>query len=172
MKKFLALLMLLTGCGSVRTEEYADVKPVLDIRQYLNGPLEARGILFDRAGKADLSFYVTMKGTWTGNDGTLEEHFTYSDGRTDQRIWHITFTDAHRFTATAGDVIGSAEGTQYGNAVRMQYTLNAKRANGETITLSMDDRMYLLDGGVLINRTQMSKFGLNVGELVISFRKL
>jgi hypothetical protein len=162
---------LLGGCSGYTTQDYAANSPKLDIREYLNGPLTASGILFDYSGKADLMFHVTMTGRWNGNTGTLEEHFTFSDGRTDQRTWTIRFTDDHHFTATAGDVIGEAKGSQHGNAVNMRYVLDAKRAGGGTITLSMDDWMYLLDEKTLINRTKMRKFGLTVGELVITFHK-
>jgi hypothetical protein len=113
-----------------------------------------------------------MKGTWNGNTGTLDEDFVFSDGRKDKRVWTVKFTDDHRFTATAHDVIGEAVGTQHGNAVNMKYTLRVKRSNGDMIDLTMDDWMYLLDDKTLINRTKMKKFGLTVGELVITFRKL
>lgn len=175
MRKLCAFLGTLTfmlgGCSGIRTQDYAAATPKLDIRSYLNGPLTAKGILFDYTGKADLMFHVTMQGSWKGNTGTLQEHFTYSDGRTEQRTWTIQFSDDHHFTATAGDVIGVAKGTQHGNAVNMRYRLNATRASGDTITLSMDDWMYLLDEHTLINRTKMRKFGLTVGELVITFEK-
>lgn len=175
MKKLCALLstaaFMLSGCGGLTTEDYADVKPKLDIRQYLNGPLTAKGILYDYSGKADLMFHVKMTGTWKGKDGTLQEHFTYSDGRTEERTWKIHFKDDQHFTATAGDVIGEAKGSQHGNTMNMRYRLNAKRASGDTITLSMDDWMYLIDANTLINRTKMRKFGLTVGELVITFEK-
>jgi hypothetical protein len=166
-----SVAFLLGGCSSITTEDYADKKPKLDIREYLNGPLEAWGIYYDMSGKADLEFHVTMTGKWSGNTGTLEEYFVYSDGRKDQRTWTITFKNDNQFTATAHDVIGEAKGSQHGNAVNMQYVLDAKRANGDTIKLSMDDWMYLLDEKTLINRTKMKKFGLTVGELVITFRK-
>ena len=176
MKKLCALAataaFMLGGCSSTTTEDYAAKTPKLDIRQYLNGPLEAHGILFDMSGKADLEFVVTMKGTWNGNTGTLDEDFVFSDGRKDKRVWTVHFKDDHRFTATAHDVIGEAVGTQHGNAVNMKYTLRVKRANGDMIDLAMDDWMYLLDDKTLINRTKMKKFGLTVGELVITFRKL
>lgn len=168
---FSAAAFLLTGCSGLTTKDYAANKPTLDLRQYLNGELEAWGVLYDLSGKVDLQFTVTMTGTWKGNTGTLEEHFVYSDGRNDTRVWTIAFRDDHNFTATAADVIGKAVGTQDGNAVNMKYTLNAKRASGETIVLSMDDWMYLIDEKSLINRTKMKKFGLTVGELVIGFRK-
>lgn len=166
-----AVASLLAGCSSPTTQDYADVKPALDLREYLNGPLVAKGVLFDYTGKADLMFTVKMTGTWDGNEGTLDEYFTYSDGRNERRVWRIRYTDDHHFTATADDVIGTAKGTQHGNSVNMRYTLDAKRPNGDTIVLSMDDWMYLLDDRTLINRTAMRKYGLKVGELVITFEK-
>jgi Protein of unknown function (DUF3833) len=175
MKKLCAavgsLAFLMTGCSDITTENYMTNTPKLDIRQYLNGPLEAWGILYDTSGKADLQFYVSMNGSWKGNVGTLEEHFTYSDGRKDERTWTITFSDDNHFTAKAHDVIGEAVGSQNGNAANMKYVLNAKRTSGDTITLNMDDWLYLMNEKVLINRTKMRKFGFTVGELVITFNK-
>ena len=167
----LGSFLLVAGCTTITTDDYADQKPTLDIRHYLNGPLEAEGILYDIHGKADLQFHVSLVGKWDGNTGVLTEHFVYSDGRKDERVWTIRFTDDHHFTATAHDVEGNAIGSQNGNTVNMQYLLHAKRAKGDTIDLSMDDWMYLLNSKTLINRTQMHKFGVTVGELVIAFRK-
>lgn len=176
MKKISLLIgsfaFLLSGCGSVKITDYKDKEPKLDIRQYLNGKIEAKGILYDITGKADRQFYIIMDASWKGNVGTLAEDFTFNDGKKEQRTWTIKFIDDHNFTATAGDVIGEAKGVQYGNVAQMSYVLDAKRSNGKTIKLSMDDWLYLLDKETLINRTKMKKFGLTVGELVISFRKL
>ncbi len=166
------ILYLLTGCSSLTPRDYADNKPVLDIRQYLNGKLEAWGVLFDYTGKADLHFHMTLEGKWNGNVGTLAEEFVYSDGRRDQRVWTITFTDDHNFTATAADIEGKAIGSQYGNAANMKYTLNAVRSSGDTITLNMDDWLYLVDENTIMNRAKMRKFGITVGELMVSFKKL
>jgi len=175
MKKLWIILsgtaFMLSGCGGHSTEDYADNTPKLDIRQYFNGPVEAHGIIYDMTGKADLSFTAKMHGTWVGNQGTFDEEFTFSDGRKDTRIWHIAMIDDHHFTATAGDVIGNAVGSQHGNVMNMKYVLKAKRASGKTIELSMDDWMYLLEDNTIINRIKMRKFGLNVGEMVITFRK-
>jgi hypothetical protein len=166
------MLYVLTGCSSVTTKDYAGGTPTLDIRDYLNGKLVAHGVLFDYTDKADLHFTVTMEGKWDGNTGTLKEDFVYSDGRKDQRIWTITFTDDTNFTATAHDVVGKAIGSQAGNAANMKYVLDVKRASGDTIRLTLDDWLFLVDDKTLINRTKLKKFGLTVGELVISFKKL
>ena len=37
--------------------------------------------------------------------------------------------------------------------------------------MSMDDWMYLMDEDTLINRTAMSKFGVEVGQVTLFFRR-
>lgn len=172
-QKFLAsALFIVTGCSNVTPDDYETMNPKLDLRQYLNGKLEADGVLIDFTGKADRHFHVAMVGKWQGNEGTLDEDFTYSDGKKQKRQWTLKFIDDHNFTGTAADVVGVGYGRQAGNAMNMTYTLKATRDSGETIDLSMDDWMYLVNDKTLINRTKMRKFGVVVGELIISFRKL
>lgn len=166
-----AVIASLAGCGSQVLDDYAAETPRLDLREYLNGPLTASGIFFDYAGRADLRFIVDMDGSWNGNTGTLSERFRYSDGQTDERIWTIRFTDDQRFTATAHDVVGEATGGQKGNAAMMKYRLRIPR-DGKEVVVSMEDWLYLQEDGTLINRSKMRKFGLSVGELVVTFRKL
>lgn len=167
----LAVIAGLAGCGSQALEDYAGETPRLDLREYLSGPLTASGIFFDHAGRADLRFTVDMEGSWDGSTGTLAERFRYSDGRTDERIWTIRFDGDENFTATAHDVVGEAKGGQQGNAAMMEYRLKIPR-DGDEIVVSMEDWLYLQEDGTLINRAKMRKFGLTVGELVITFRKL
>jgi hypothetical protein len=166
----LALIAGLAGCGSQALQDYTEETPRLDLREYLDGPLTASGIFFDRAGRADLRFVVDIEGSWDGNTGTLDERFEYSDGRTDERVWTIRFEDDAHFTATAPDVVGEAMGAQSGNAATMTYRLRIPR-DGDEIVVSMEDWFYLQQDGTLINRAKMRKFGLTVGELVIAFRK-
>jgi hypothetical protein len=160
----------LSGCG-YHTEDYAEKTPTFDIRQYLNGHITAHGMIVDWKGKASRHFTAEILGTWEGNKGTLEEEFTYSDGQKQQRTWNITFSDDHHFTATAGDVIGIAQGSQHGNAVNMEYVLAHKEQDGSTIHLSVNDWLFLVEDGVVLNRTTLYKFGIPVGEVFISFSK-
>lgn len=164
------LLACLSGCSSAKVEDYAATKPVIDIREYFNGEVEAMGVYMDRSGMADPQFHVKMKGSWKGNEGTLEEDFVYSDGRKDRRVWTIRFTDDHHFTATAHDVVGTMQGGQYGNAVNMKYVLRVP-VKDTTYDISMDDWLYKLDDKTVINRAVMRKFGFKVGELFLTFRK-
>lgn len=175
MKRLSALLattlFCLTSCSDVDIKQYSEHKPVFDIREYLNGDLEAWGVLINRDGTAEPQFFVKMKGSWNGNEGTLAEEFTYTSGEKKNRLWHFRVTDDHHFVGTAADVTGEGIGQQYGNAVNMKYTLQVPR-NGKIIEVAMDDWLYRIDDTHVINRTEMRKFGFKVGELVIGFKKI
>ena len=164
-------LGFLLGCSSIDPKVYVDNSPKMDIRNYLNGPLEAQGILQDRSGKMIKSFTVKMTGTWQGNEGKLKENFTFSDGKTDQRTWEIKFSDDNNFTAKAHDTVGIATGQQYGNAFKMDYVLKID-VDGKKYDIKLVDWIYLVDEKTAINVSKMTKFGFTVGTLTISFKKL
>ena len=161
----------LFGCSSIDPKIYAKNSPKMDIRNYLDGKLEAQGILQNRAGEVTRTFTVKMIGTWKGNEGKLEEDFIFSDGKKDRRIWDIKFLDDNNFTAKAHDTVGIAKGQQYGNAVKMDYVLKVN-VDGTDYDIRLIDWIYLVDEKTAINVSQMTKFGFRVGTLSISFKKL
>ena len=113
-------------------------------------------------------FHVVIDASWQGDTGTLDEHFSYSDGSTQRRIWTITRHADGRYTGRADDVVGEAEGQARGNALRWRYVLSLP-VDGKTYKVDFDDWMYLMDERVMLNRSVMSKFGLRLGELSLSF---
>ncbi len=161
---------LLFDLGAQGVDDYAGGTPILDLRDYLNGPLTASGVFFGLSGRVERRFAADMTGRWCGEKGTLEELFRYDNGETGERCWKLTFADDRSFSATAHDVEGVAAGVQRGNAAAMRYRLRVSRTRGD-IVVGMEDWFYLMDDGTLINRARMSKFGLKVGELFVSFRK-
>ena len=167
----LAAPLLLTGCASPTPADYSGQTPVLDLRQYFNGKLLAHGIVTDRAGKVMQRFTVQLTGTWVGEVGTLDEQFSYADGRREQRIWTITRLADGRYTGRSGDVQGEAQGQASGNALNWRYTL-LQTVDGQTWALQFDDWMFLVDEQVMINRAVFSKFGIRLGEVLLSFRRL
>jgi hypothetical protein len=164
-------LSFIFGCSSIDPKIYSENGPKLDIRNYLNGNLEAQGILQDRSGKVIKSFTVKMTGSWKGNEGKLEEHFIFSDGKKDHRIWNITMIDDHNFSAKAHDTVKTAKGEQYGNAMKMDYVLKVP-VDDTTYDIRIVDWIYLVDETTAINVSKMTKFGFQVGALTISFKKL
>lgn len=165
-----AACFLLPGCGSNSIETYQDRPQKFDLRNFFEGDVEGSGAIFDLSGVQTRSFTVKLKGTWTGNKGVLQEWFVFNDGEKTERTWTITFNDDTHFTGSAGDVVVPAEGSQRGNAVNMSYVLRVPYKES-TIDLSMDDWMYLIEEGLVLNRTSMKKFGFKVGEIVLFMKK-
>jgi Protein of unknown function (DUF3833) len=161
--------LLVAGCATVDVAQYRAEKPLLDLAQYFSGPVDGWGMFQDRSGQVVKRFYVRLNGTWTGNTGTLDEEFTFSDGTRETRVWKIV-KDGNRYTGTAGDVVGTAQGEAAGNALRWNYVL-ALPVDGRTWNMDMDDWMFLVDEKTVLNRTTMSKFGVKVGEVTLAFRK-
>ncbi|MBC7649125.1 MAG: DUF3833 domain-containing protein [Vitreoscilla sp.] len=165
---------LLTGCASPQISEYASEKPVLDMRQYFNGTIDAYGVFTDRSGKVVKRFTVVMDCKWTGAPGqevgVLDENFTYSDGTKDRRVWTLKRGADGKYLGTAGDVVGQANGEEKGNAFRWGYTLKLP-VDGKVIEVQFDDWMYLMNDKVMLNKAEMSKFGFKLGEVTLSFVK-
>lgn len=165
--------MSLFSCSKITPEDYKDQSPKLDIRKYLNGKVKAWGVLEDRSGKITRRFVVDITGTWKGNKGVLEEYFTFDDGEKQSRTWTIVFDNNDSFTATAGDVVGKAKGSQHGNAMRMNYVLDLEvDKKGTRYNVSLDDWMYLIDEKTLVNKSTINKFGITFARLTIFFQKL
>jgi Protein of unknown function (DUF3833) len=177
MKRRLALFVAtatvaatLAGCAGPKPSDYAAEKPVLDLKTYFNGELVAHGIFTDRQGKVARRFTVQMTGTWQGKEGVLDERFTYSDGTTERRVWKLTDEGGGRWSGRADDVLGVAQGVASGNALNWRYTLKLP-VDGKVYEVQFDDWMYLMDDRVMLNKAAMSKFGIHLGEVTLSFYK-
>lgn len=164
----------LAGCAGPQIADYAGQTPQLDLRTYFNGTLDAYGVFTDRSGKVVKRFTVLMVCRWTGDDGVLDESFTYSDGTLQKRIWRLHRAADSRGTVTytgrADDVVGEAVGTENGNAFHWQYTL-ALPVDGSVYNVQFDDWMYLMTDKVMLNKATMSKLGIRLGEVTLSFTK-
>jgi hypothetical protein len=171
----LATLALVTalglgGCASQSIETYANEKPTLDLSTYFNGTLDAYGVFTDRSGAVVKRFSVVMVCNWQGDQGTLDEDFTYSDGTKQKRVWHLTKLGNGHFTGRADDVVGVANGESAGNTFHWNYTLSLP-VDGKVYEVQFDDWMYLMGDKVMLNKASMSKFGIRLGEVTLSFFK-
>jgi hypothetical protein len=166
----LATALGLGGCASQNIETYANEKPVLNLPDYFNGTLDAYGVFTDRSGAVVKRFSVVMVCTWQGDQGTLDEDFSYSDGSKQKRIWHLTKLANGRFSGRADDVVGEASGESRGNTFHWNYTLSLP-VDGKVYEVQFDDWMYLVGDKVMLNKASMSKFGFRLGEVTLSFFK-
>ena len=161
---------VLAGCASPQVSDYAQQRPKLELDRYFNGRIRAHGIFQKRGGEVVRRFTVVMDCHWEGNQGVLDEAFTYSDGTTQRRVWRLTKHADGRYTGRADDVVGEAEGQESGNAFRWNYTLRLP-VDGKEYDVQFDDWMFLVDERVMLNRATMSKFGVTLGEVLLSFTK-
>ena len=166
--------VLLGACSTQKIDRYAAEQPVLDLQQYFNGTLDAYGVFTDRSGIVIKRFTVVMNCSWQGNEGVLDEDFTYSDGTKQKRIWRLTRSvDAQgqsQYTGRADDVVGIATGQERGNAFHWTYTM-ALPVDGKIFNVDFDDWMYLMTDKVMLNKATMSKLGFRLGEVTLSFFK-
>ena len=173
MTRFLLLLVLalsIASCGSVDVARYADQQPTLDLERFFSQPVKAWGMFQKRSGEVAKRFEVNIVSRREGNNLILDERFLYSDGSRQRRVWVLTPTGQGGWVGRADDVVGVADGQVAGNTLHWRYRLNLP-VGDSTYEMSMDDWMYLMDEDTLINRTRMSKFGVEVGQVTIFFRR-
>jgi hypothetical protein len=163
-------ILALNGCASPDVEDYANQAPVLDLKNYFNGVVDAWGVFTDRSGKVVKRFTVLMNCAWSGELGTLDEDFTYSDGTKQKRIWQLTHLGNNNYSGLAGDVVGTASGKCRGNTFHWNYTL-ALPVGDSVWNVQFDDWMFLMNERIMINRASMSKFDVRLGEVTLSFTK-
>jgi len=168
-----AAALLAAGCSSIEPQVYAGEKPALDLKQYFSGTLVGHGLVMDRSGQVQRRFVVTIRATWDGDVGTLDEDFVWSDGEREKRVWTLRPTAGQpgRWTGTAADVKGEAAGIVAGNALNWSYTLLLKTKDGKRYDIDFDDWMFLVDDKVMLNRAVMRFWGFRVGEVLISFSR-
>lgn len=166
----LLLCLALASCSGVDVRSYSEEKPTLELREFFEGRVEAWGIFQKRSGEVAKRFHVVINGHSEGSKLILDEAFTYSDGTKQKRVWTLTPDGPGQWRGTAGDVVGEARGETAGNALRWRYVLRLP-VDGEEYDVELDDWMYLMDDKTLINRSYMSKFGVEVGQITLFFRK-
>lgn len=160
----------LTGCAAPQLADYASESPRLKLRNYFDGTVDAWGVFTDRAGKVVKRFTVVIECSWSGDQGVLDEAFSYSDGSGQRRVWRLQQLGDGRFSGRADDVIGEALGSELGNAFHWRYTL-ALPVDDRVVEVQMDDWMYLMSDRIMLNKASMSKFGVKLGEVTLSFAK-
>lgn len=165
----LVLLLSLAGCTSVQLSDYADQHPQLDMQKFFNGHVLAYGMVQDRSGKVIRRMTIDIQCSWQDDIGTLDENFTYADGKTEHRVWTIRKQD-DRYLGSAVDIVGEATGFAAGNALNWNYVL-ALPVGDKVYNLNFDDWMWQINDTIVMNRAVFSKFGFKLGEVFITFHK-
>jgi len=171
----LGTLITLTACGKPSLEDPKLSDKQLNLEEYFDGRTIAYGQFNDRFGTVRRRFEVVIDGTWDGDTLTLVEDFTYADGSTEERIWHLRKTGAvgadQAWEGTAEGVQGIAIGEERGDTFNWRYQIDLPVPDGDTLRVDFDDWTWLLEDGRLLNRAYMSRFGVELGEVLIFFEK-
>ena len=166
----LALTLALAACGRPGLDDPAISDRELNLEEFFDGTLTAEGQYQDPFGTVRRRFDVAIEGTWDGEVLTLVEDFAYADGSTEQRVWRLRKTGPDTWEGTADGVIGSATGTESGDAFNWRYTIDLPVPDG-TLRATFNDWMWLMSDDTLLNRAYMSRAGVPLGEVIIFFRK-
>ena len=169
----LALLAACTGKPSLNDPKLSD--RIFDLETFFEGETVAYGQFQDIFGTVRRRFEVTILGTWDGETLRLEEDFVYEDGSTEQRIWTLKKTGPETWEGTAPGVEGVAMGEERGDSFNWRYTIDlpivSAGAETETLRVTFDDWMWLLSEDRLLNIAYLSRFGVDIGQVIITFER-
>ena len=113
----------------------------------------------NRSGSPREIVRTKTAGRWEGDTLRLEQELVLGDGKSQHRSWRIRKLDAHRYEATANDVVGRVEGEAYGNVFHWSFTL-ALCPGHPLADVQMSQWMYLQpDGNTMMNHSTIRKFG-------------
>lgn len=143
--------------------------PTLEPADYFAGRLDAYGVFVDRFGTIQRQFEVVVEGKRTDAGFSLDEYFLYDDGTREERRWDVTALGNGHFEGRCKDVIGVARGVCKANMLSWKYRFRLEMF-GRRVAVTFDDVMVLQAGGVLVNRATVSKAGLKLGEVLLTFR--
>jgi len=171
-----AALVLAACTGKPSLTDASLPGPEFELEEFFDGKLVAYGQFQDILGTVRRSFTVTIVGDWDGQRLRLVEDFVYEDGATEQRVWTLIKTGDETWEGTAPGVIGVAVGIEDGNRFNWRYEIDlpVPSADGavQTVRVIFDDWMWQLSEDRLFNRAYMQRFGIDIGDVSISFERL
>lgn len=164
-------ILMLSACSNTNVDFYKNVKPEVNFEEFFSDDIVGWGVVQNWKGQVVRRFDIKMNGTWNGDKGVLKEDFFYYDGEKQERIWTVVKKDNGEFEGTADDILGAAKGKTSGNAINWHYSMDLP-VGRKTYRVKFDDWMWQMNGGVLINRSYIKKFGVTVAELTLILQKV
>ena len=159
--------MLLSGCASPPKILLTSDDPPLALESFFAGRSEGEGAFTNSWTGGQRRFRVVIAGTWDGRVLTLVEDFDYADGEKDRKTWRLEQRSPGAFEGTREDVVGLARAWVDGRVVRLEYAVNLA---GWMVDFS--DVLALRADDSLLNRATVSKWGLRIGSVELSLRRV
>jgi hypothetical protein len=166
-------LVVLMGCTSRSTSDiFAGGGPSFDPISFYTGRTHSWGVEEDRSGAPEGVITTDCVGEAEGSDGLhMVQHLTMPDGAKQTRDWHMRRVGPHRYEATANDMVGTASGESQGRNFHWTWTLATKPGNA-LYNVTLEQWMYLMDDGAMVNRTIIRKFGVVIAEVTEQFDRV
>lgn len=156
----------LAGCASSSPEPLAEAP--FDPAAWFEGRTDAYG-LFEALGRARFGFRTWLFGARTADGFTLRERFLYDTGERWERTWRFGRAGEGAWTAAAENTVRPGRLEAQGSAARMIYTADMP-SGGALQRLRFDMRLNRV-GPLVQNRSDVSKLGLPIGRLTMTFVK-
>ena len=168
-------MMVLGACvGKPELDDAKLSNADFNLEEFFAGRVLAKGQFQDVFGTVRRRFDVVVTGTWDGETLKLVEDFEYADGTQEQRVWRLQkdgpTTAEQAWTGYADGVLGTATGQERGDTFNWKYRIDLPVPDG-TLRVQFDDWMWDLGGGRVLNRAYMKKYGVDIGEVLITFEK-
>jgi hypothetical protein len=142
----------------------------IEITTFFAGTTVANGVFEDRSGRPRRRFSAQLFGQWEGSTFVLDETLSYDDGMVERRVWRIKSGQKGSFSATCAECVGQADGRHSTDGWRMRYQFRLGLAR-RSLTVAIDDRVYLTGPFTAINRATVCKFGVRLGDILIVYEK-
>lgn len=175
--KFLRCLLfstaLLAAAASAKTpaEVVKNGRPILKPEQYFAGRTHSWGVFESRSGNPTKLIHTQTQGRVQGGVLRFEQDLQIERSKNSHRSWLIRRVDEHHYTATGSGIVGTARGEAYGNALHLEFTIDAVPGN-PLAHLHMSQWLYLQpDGRTLINRATITKGGITLAQVTEQFQK-
>ena len=166
----LSVALLSSGCSPMDISDFSESPVAFVPEEYFAGHVVGQGTFFSRFGK-NKAFTLDLHGRVEDGVLLIDETATYETGDVNTTSYRFERLSETQYRISSPSFVAPTIGELRGNALHWSYHYKHKSADGETI-IKFDDWMILHEDGVLIDRAFGSKWGISVGEIVLSMRKV
>ena len=164
-------MVALASCASKPVVIVQNERPLFKLETYFAGHTHSWGVFENRAGEPTEILRTVTNGRWDGEHLHFEQDITFGSGKKEHRSWLITRLDDRHYSATGTGIVGIALGETSGNALHLDFTLDAVPGN-PLGHVHMSQWLYLhSDGKMVVNRATVTKAGIVVAEITEQFQK-
>jgi hypothetical protein len=166
-----AVLALLGACAGPPSIPVPAGAPPVILERFFLGRTVGDGAFTAPIAGVNRPLRVVTNGRWDGRTLTLREDFFFADGERDVKTWRFTRVGPGRYEGTREDVIGKADVRQVGDSVQLTYTADVRGRDGSVTRLDFADTIAPIDGRSVLNKAVVSRFGVPIGEVTLTFRR-